>query len=121
MFRSSKFINKFLFVFNNANNDSNSSPMIDQYCYYDSTGVSDTNDQFEIEKGSCTINSTSKTNNGGTGTTNSLNGIDTKSTLKANYSQGRYQAEWNAAFQAIHALVATTISVIFIFGYLLIN
>ena len=37
------------------------------------------------------------------------------------FSGSRYQADWEAAFVAIHGLVTSLIILIFLLGYLLIN
>jgi hypothetical protein len=48
------------------------------------------------------------------------NGIPQQSS-SLNSSTGRYQADWNAAFSAIHGLAVVAINLIFIFGYLVIR
>lgn len=44
-----------------------------------------------------------------------------KAEAEAMGAWGRYQTEWNAAFAAIHALGVTLLSIVFVFGYLLIR
>lgn len=102
----SQVTNRFIFIFNNIPENEQQEDTFNEGINNISYYYNPSHDEVE------------KAPNNGT----SISSKSTKAiTQNLSTRNGRYQADWTAAFLAVHALGVTVLSIFFIFGYLLIR
>ncbi|KAI1700724.1 neurotransmitter-gated ion-channel ligand binding domain-containing protein [Ditylenchus destructor] len=115
--RLTQIINKFIFVFNSPRQNA----PIDHCCYFDPQNDIDSLQLEKTDPTSRTANGSSPVSPSNSGPITKFSGSNAGSALRNTGAGGRYQADWIAAFMAIHSLGVTFLSLIFIFGYLVIR